>query len=198
LKEYLIKTGLLDRQRKLVLAEEYLEWENRDFKGKEFSRIDKSCYADFKHGMVWIVWYKFTVGREYSITIKDIQNKELSIKFRSYFRLNNESEKLYSKIVNDIWSLYHLSVVDKLLDEFYEKGETEVHGFTLKSEGIELREGTGKVPWNKVATKDYFSYSAIYHQDVPAIHCRVSYNEFGSETLWSVIRTILKDKAAMH
>lgn len=93
MKEHLIKSGFLDRQRKLVLAEDYLDWESGDLKGKEFSTINKSDYADFKHGMDWIVWYKFTVGREYSITFKDTGNQESSRVLRGrtthscYFRV---------------------------------------------------------------------------------------------------------------
>lgn len=194
MKEYLIKSGFLDRQRKLVLAENYMAWENGDLKGNEFSRINKSDYADFKHGMDWIVWYKFTVGRGYSITCKDINNKELRIRFHSYFGLNNDNHQKYSDIINDVWSFYHSDIVNNLLDTFYNKGEAEVQGLKLKSEGIELTEGKGVVPWDKVATKDYYRYFAIYNREIPAMHSRVSYNEYGTETLWSALRTILKEK----
>lgn len=193
-KEYLLKPGFLDRTRKLVLTEKYLDWENRDLKGKEFSRINKFDYADFKHGMDWIVWYKFTVGRDYSITFKDTTNKELRIRFRSYFGLNNENHQKYCEIINDVWILYHSNVVNNLLDKFYNIGQVDVQGLKLKSEGIELRERMGLIPWAKVATKDYYRYFAIFHQGDPAMHSRVSYNEFGTETLWSMIRIILKEK----
>ncbi len=194
MKEYVTKSGLLDRERKLVLTEDYLEWENKDLKGNEFTRLNKSDYLDFRHGMDWIVWYKFTVGREYSITFKDTKNRELMIRFHSYFGSNNENHQKYSDIINDVWSLYHSDVVNNLLEKFYNIGEVEVQGLKLKSEGIELREGKGVVPWNKMATKEYYRYFAIYHQDIPAIHSRVSYNEYGTETLWSAIRSILKDQ----
>ena len=111
MKEYLIKSGFLDRQRKLVLAENHMAWENGDLKGKEFLRISKSDYADFKHGMDWIVWYKFTVGREYSITFNDTKNQELKIRFHSYFGLNNENHQKYFDIINDVWSLYRLCML---------------------------------------------------------------------------------------
>ena len=100
-----------------------MDWENGDLKGKEFARINKSDYADFKHGMDWIVWYRFTVGREYSITFKDTKNKELRILFHSYFGLNNENHQKYSAIINDVWSLYHSDIVNNLLDLFYNKAK---------------------------------------------------------------------------
>jgi hypothetical protein len=193
-KEYLITSGFLDRQRKLILTADYLEWENGDLNGREFSRLKKSNIVDFKHGMHWIVWYKFTVGRQFSITFKDQSNKELKIQFKSFFGLHKENYQKYSDIIDNIWRLYHSDIVDNFLDSFYNNGQTEIQGIKLKKEGIELREQKEMIPWDKVATKDYYKYFAIYHGDNSAIHSRVSYNEYGTETLWSAIRTILKEK----
>ena len=193
MKEYLI-SGFLDRPRKLLLTEEYLEWENRDLKGQEFSRLDKSDIVDFRHGADWIVWYRFTVGLQFSIIFKDKKNKEFKIQFSSYFGLHKENNQKYADIVDDVWRLYHSNIVDSFLDMFYDSGEVEIQGIKLKNEGIELREEKKLIPWDKVATKDYYRYFAIYHQDDSTIHSRISYNEYGTETLWSVIRTILKEK----
>lgn len=193
-KKYLITSGFFDRKRNLTLTEDYLEWENGDLKGKEFTRLHKSDIIDFKHGMDWIVWYEFTVGRQFSITFKDKKNKELRIQFSSYFGFHKENYQKYSNIINNIWKFYHSNIVDNYLDSFYNNGEVEIKGIKLKSEGIELREETGLIPWNKVATSDYHRYFVIYHCDNSVIHSRVSYNEYGTETLWSAIKTILKEK----
>lgn len=194
MKEYLITSGFLDRQRKLVLCDDYLEWENGDLKGREFTRLNKSDVADFKHGMDWIVWYKFTVGRQFSISLKDKKNKELKIHFKSRFGLHGENHQKYANIVDDIWRLYHSNIVDNFLDRFYDQGEIEIRGIKLKNEGIELRETIPLIPWDKVVTKEYDRYFAIYNRDNSDIHSRVSYNEYGTETLWSAIKTILKEK----
>ena len=140
MKEYLITSGFLDRQRKLILTPDYLEWENGDLKGREFSRINKSDIVDFKHGMDWIVWYKFTAGRQFSITFKDQRNKELKILFKSFFGLHKENNQKYSDIVDDIWRLYHSKIVDNFLDIFYNHGEIEIQEIKFKNEGIELRD----------------------------------------------------------
>jgi hypothetical protein len=193
-KEYLITSGFLDRQRKLILTSDFVEWESGDLKGREFSRLNKSDIVDFKHGMDWIVWYKFTVGRQFSITFKDQRNTELKILFRSLFGLHKENSQKYSNIVDDIWRLYHSNIVDNFLDTFYDHGETEIQGIKLKNEGIELREQKEMIPWDKVATKDYYKFFSIYHQDNPAVYSTVGYNEYGTQTLWSAIRTILKER----
>jgi hypothetical protein len=53
-KQYEITSGFLERKRKLVLANDYVEFENGDFKGHEFAKLNKDAIADFKHGMDWI------------------------------------------------------------------------------------------------------------------------------------------------
>jgi hypothetical protein len=176
MKEYSIKPSPFDRERKLILTEDYLEWENRDLKGNEFTRLDKSDIIDFKHGMEWIVWYRFTVGRKFSISIRAKNGKELKIQFYSYFNLKPENNQTYSKIVNDIWTFYHSDVVKEFVNTFFETGEAQITGFKFNREGLELREGKGLIPWDMVATKEYYNYFAVYHRENNAMHSRVSYN----------------------
>lgn len=194
MKEYLITSGFLDRQRKLILSEDYVEWGSGDLKGKEFTRLDKADIVDFKHGMDWIVWYKFTVGQQFIVTFKGKKNKELEIQFNSHFGLHKENNHKYSQIVDDIWRLYHSSVVDSFLDTFYNQGQVEIQRIKLTIEGIELKEAKELIPWDKVVIKEYYRYFAICNRDNVNIHSRVSYNEYGTETLWSAVRTILKEK----
>lgn len=195
MKAYLITPGPFDRQRKLVLTEDYIEWETGDLKGQEFTRLENSDIDDFKHGMDWIVWYKFTVGRKFSITLRSKHNKQLSIEFKSYFTRNKENNQKYAEIINDIWCLYHRNIVDRFLDKFYSDHPVEVQGIRLTNEGIELRDAQGLIPWEKVAIKEYNKYFAVYHRDNSTIHSRVNFNEYGTETLWSIIHTVLKEKA---
>lgn len=195
MKEYRLISGFLDRQRRLILTADYLEWENGDLKGREFTRLGKSDIVDFKHGIDWIVWYKFTVGRQYSITFRDTNNKELKIRFDSYFGLRKkENYQKYSNIIDGIWKPYQSHIVDSYVDRFFNGEEVEIQGIKLNRQGIELRGRNGLVPWDKVATKEYHSYFAIYHRDDSKNHSRVSYNEYGTETLWSSIRAILHEK----
>ena len=194
MKEYNITSGFLDRQRKLILAEDYLEWENGDLLGKRFTRLNKPDISDFKHGMDWIVWYKFTVGRQFTITFKDRRNNEVRICFDSYFGLHKENNQLYSDIIDDIWALYHSGIVDTYLDKFCANEEFEIQGIRLNKSGIQLRGGASILSWDKVRMKEYHSYFVVYFRDNPEIHSRVSYNEYGTEVLWSMLKTILKER----
>jgi hypothetical protein len=76
------------------------------------------------------------------------------------------------------------------MDNFYSKGHVQIQGITLKSDRIALDEGV-VIPWSRVATEDYCRCFAIYDRNNSSTHGRVSYNEYGTETLWSAIRRIL-------
>jgi hypothetical protein len=193
-KQYEITSGFLERKRKLVLANEYIEFENGDFKGHEFTKLNKDNIADFKHGVDWIVWYEFTVGRLFSVTFRDNQNKELKISFNSYFRLHPQNDQLYSDIVDDVWKYYHSDIVYAFLEKIYNGEELLLQGLKISNGGIQLRGHESKLPWEKVAIKDYSGYFAIFDKNNPASNSTISYNEYGTETLWSAVRTILNEK----
>ena len=177
MKEYSIRSGFSNQPRKLVLADDYLEWENGTLKGQEFTRLERADIVDFRRGMDWIVWYEFTVGRRFSIAFKDIENNELRIQFSSYFGLHKENTQKFSDITDDIWRLYLSPIVSQHLDHFYDHGEIGIRGVKMNSEGVALPGQRESVPWDKVAIKDYYRYFAIYNKDRPDINHRVSWNE---------------------
>ena len=193
MKRYELKSGLFDRQRKLVLSEEYVEFENKDLRGKEFTRFNKAEIVDFKHGMDWIVWYKFTVGRQFSIAFKDKRNKELKVVFKSYFGLYSHYHQMYSNIVDEIWRYYHLDIVDKYLDRFYNNEELCLQGLKLNQSGIQLAGQNSVLAWDRVDIKEYYRYFAICDKQNPQVHSRIRYNEYETETLWSIVKIVLKE-----
>jgi len=193
MKEYLLKSGLFDRPRRLILSDSYIEWENSDLKGQEFTKVPKSDIIDFKYGVDAIIWYKFSVGRRYTIAVKHKGNKELSINFCSYFGLNKQYYAGYIDMLQNIWKYYHSSIVARYIDQLQNKKAIQILGFNLNEECIELGEKRKLVPWNQIAAKDYFKYFAVYNENDPDTHVRVSYNDFGAETLRSIIRYAVRE-----
>ncbi|HMG94422.1 MAG TPA: hypothetical protein VK589_30390 [Chryseolinea sp.] len=196
MKEFIIRTGIFDRKRKLILSEEYLEYEDKDFIGNEFSRFDKCDIQDFKHTRDRIVWYEFSVGQRFTITFKSKQNKEIKISFDSYLGLREVCHNLYSTIVETTWQYYHASIVECFLNRFYNGEELEIQGIKINNTGVILKDHHTWVPWDKLGMSDYERYFVVHHKDNPQLHSRVNSNEYGSETLWSLLRTISKDKVS--
>ncbi len=189
-KQYELQSGLLGRLRKLILTPDFLEFENKDLKGNEFTRLNKSDIIDFKHGIESIVWYRFIVGQKFVITFKDKKNKELKISFKNYFGLRSNYEQIYSDIVDDIWKFYQEDIVDHHLDKFNRNEELQLKGVIINKKGVGFANGGETIKWAELSVKDYYEYFAIYNTHNPDVHLRISFNEYESEILWSIIRTI--------
>lgn len=191
-KAYELKSGLFDRKRKLILADGYLEFENKDRRGKEFTRLNKDNITDFKHGTDWIIWYRFIVGRQFSITFKDTANREFKIRFKTYFGLNHHYIQMYSDIVDDIWDYYHQEIVDRYLSRLLNKEELIIQGLRISEQGIRLREQQSLLPWTRIKIKEYYDYFVVYDMNHPESNSSVRYNEYESEILWSIIKENIK------
>jgi hypothetical protein len=192
-REYKITSGIIGRQRRLILAADYVEYENIDLEGNKFTRLDKADIKDFRYGTGDIMWYKYVIGEEFSVTLKDQQNHELRIVLENYFNLHKGFKELYTDIVNDIWSLYHSEVVDALVERFHTNEEISIQDISIQPKGVKLKEET-LLPWERVRVNEYNKYFTIYDDDNPVIHSRINFNEYGTETLWCTLRTILKEK----
>ena len=191
LKEYLIKPGLLDRTRKLILHNEYIEWESGNEKGNEFTKLGRSQITDFKHGMDWTVWYKVVVGRQFSIAVKGSVNQEVKIRFSERFGMNKEYFQIYSDIVDDIWKYYFSDVVDAHQHRLKQEGVINLAGVALRWDEIELTVGR-RLPWSNVAMKEYDSYFALFDRDDATHYRAFRYNEYGTEALWSLAKKYCK------
>lgn len=193
-KEYELKSGPVSHKRKLTLSPDFVAYESKGLNGSEWIKIKAGDIVDFKHGMDWIVWYKFTVGRKFMITFKTVDNRELKIVFSSYFGIDNHLNQVYADIVEDIWQFYHQKIVDRHLEKFHNQETITLKGVILSSEGIRIDAKSPMLPWDRVSIKEYYSYFAIHDKDIPAVHKRISYNEYGTEILWGMIKTILEDQ----
>jgi hypothetical protein len=89
---------------------------------------------------------------------------------------------------------YHSDIVDASLEKIYNGEELLIQGLKISNGGIQLRGHESKLPWEKVAVKDYFRYFAIFDKNNPASNSTISYKEYGPETLESAVRTILNEK----
>lgn len=194
MKEFELTTGLLDRERKLILAKDYIEYENKDLRNDLFTRLSKADIVDFKHGIERIIWYEFSVGYVYTITFLSKDNKDLRIIFRDYFGLKSNYRHTYSEIINTIWEYYFIDVVNLDLDTFFENKELDFKELKVKQSGIEFTDTSQIIDWDEVDFKQYSGYFAVFEKGNPKKHKRFSFNEWNSERLLSIIRTVKKGR----
>ena len=82
MKEFTIVRGLFDtRKRSLIIDDNFIKFENKDQKNDLFTIIKKEDIAGIRYGIHFIDGYKFTIGREYQIFIRNKSDKELNIFF---------------------------------------------------------------------------------------------------------------------
>lgn len=191
MREYKIPTGIIGRHRRLVLTAEYVEFESLNPAGKS-ARFKKNDIVDFKYGTDDIHWYKYIIGKEYAVTLQDAAGHQLKIVLENFFNFHKGFQELYTDIVNDIWTLYHNDLVERIVGRFHAKEEIKIQGIKLLPKGVQLRDDTF-LPWDRVGVNEYNTYFTVYDDDNPVIHSRINFNEFGTETLWCTLRTLLKE-----
>jgi hypothetical protein len=202
-KEFIIKRGITDNHpRQLIFNENFLRFENKDLAGNQFTTFQKNQITDYSFGVKWMRYY-FVFGREYIITIKNAQNQIIKINFKTYFgRKKKEYNELYTNIVTDLWKYYFEQQAINFINKNEAGEEFEIGEVLFTEEGIiiktnsSIRQKKALIPWEKVQTKNYATYLAIYAVDDAATTNRgYSYlNDWNTNVLYCVIRTILSRK----
>lgn len=181
MKEYEITSGLAGSKHKLVLGDDFVEYDRL--------RWLKRDILDFRHGARPIVWYRFVVGQEFSIGFRNKEENELRISFSSYFG-SDRNLTLYARIVDDIWDYYHRDIVDRYKSNLEQGESITLQGITVSRSHITLP-GAAPIEWKNVGMKEYMRYFALFDRCDPTVHARIDYDLYGTETLWSIVRQFL-------
>lgn len=193
MKQYDIIPGLLSKQQKLIITDQYIRFEGKDLK-EDSKTLYKDDIADFKHGMDLIIWYRFTVGQHFLITLKDKRDREWRISFRNYFGIHKHLFNAYAAMVDDIWKYYYQDIVNTYIEKLNHNEALRLKGLKLTGKGIELGKEKPFLPWPNARIREYDSYFAIYDKDQPDLHTRISYNEYETESLWGIIMAMIPQK----
>ncbi|CCB69355.1 Hypothetical protein FBFL15_1272 [Flavobacterium branchiophilum FL-15] len=201
--EFTIIRGIIDNaQRKLILKQEFIQFESNDRVSNPYTTFKSNEILEFRYGMKWIT-FKLTFGREYFIYIKNNQNKIIKINFRTYFgRKKTEYHNLYGNIIQNIIKFYFDNRVVEYIKRYENKeaftiGEVKfsVDGVTIQVSGI-INHSEKMIAWNNIRTKDYISYFSIYSAEDPSkINRGYSYlNDWNTYVLYCVLRSILNSQ----
>lgn len=200
---FVIKRGMTDNaSRELIVNPEYLKFENKDRVNDSFTIFEINEIEEYRFGVNWMKFY-FIFGREYVIEVKNSKNEIIKINFYTYFgRKKKEYHELCNQILSALWENYF----DKLAKDFiqkHERGEEFTIGeVTFLTEGIiiqtnsSIRLKKALIPWEKIRTKTYATYFAIYALDKAAETNRgYSYfNDWNTVVLRYVTISLLKIK----
>jgi hypothetical protein len=207
-RSFVIKRGLWDsRPRTLHLHSDYIEFDDQSLRDEKPTRLLKEELKDYRFGIVWLHGLKFCIGRQYTILMRTINDRELKISFQTYYGIKKEilNEK-YLGIVNTIINLYFADIVDELLKKFTSGESIVICGVELNKEAVILehkglfRNSSILIPWDDVKTRIYQTYYAICSSKNPA-DINKSYNyleDYNAWTLRIVMEHILTEKQKVN
>lgn len=202
-KEFTIRRGITDNYpRKLILEQNQIRFDSKDLKNNSFITFQKDEIAEYNFG-VKLMRYKFVFGREYVISIRNNDNEIIKINFKTYFgRKKDEYHKLCNEILDSLWGFYFEEIATKYIQK-HELGEDiKIGEVIVTKDGLSilstatLKPKNEFIPWEKVRTRSYTTYFAIYSKD-DAVNVNRGYsylNDWNTNVLYGVVKTLLKKK----
>lgn len=188
-----VKSSFLDRDRELIITDEYIEFDDNDLASAKPTRFYISDIAAFRHGIKWIKGYQFIVGRIYCVDIKSKDERVIKIRLKSLYGINRK--KLTQKYV-DIVNALHDNIFDNFsrtyLDQFAKSIKFEILGVTFTASGLLFNNDKKLIEWGDVGTKSYSTYYAIFSKSNPAVYKTFEFlTDWNTGILYSVSRQIL-------
>ena len=195
---YKLQPRLLDGTRTLVVKPDYVEYESTSVVNHPFTRLNKHDIADFCHHYHQIWWYHLPVGKAYTIRFKSNDGKVLDIRFKNYFRRRPTYHAIYAELIEKIWSYYFTDIVDGYLNRYSQGEPITIGKVRISNDGLAVV-GTGLFfDWREFAIQEYVSYFSIYKVKQPEFHLWVRFDEWQSELLLSVVKSLKSDWEKLH
>jgi hypothetical protein len=194
--ELTVKSSILDRDRKLSLNADFIEFEDKDLIGALPTRLEKSELSEFRHGINWISGIHLTIGRIYSVDIRDIHGKEINIRLKSLYGVRKKQlmEK-YINIVRHLYDHYFNDISSDFLNKFSNGEEFSISGVVFTAGGVITNRKAGLVRWEDLETRSYRSYYTLSSKlDSTKYKAFVYLEDWNTGVLYTVSREILKEK----
>lgn len=197
----IIKRGFWDNYpRKLILSPDYIQFEDKDTINTAFTRFNKVEIADYRYGIKWIRGIEFYIGREYRLFIRSHDNRIIKISFRTFYRYKKKAHhNKFEFIIQTIYRLYFKDMTSEFIRQFLSGKEIKISDVHISQEGVTIqifriaKKTMEFIPWDKVRTKNYTTYYAIYSIENPEdLNRGYSYlDDWNVTVLYSVMEFIL-------
>lgn len=197
------KPNIIGSSKRLVISKGFISL-NSISKNENQTRISRQEIRSYRFGIKWLTGYKFTIGREYQIFIKDSADKVHKISFKSLYGYKKvELNQYFNTIIQSLWNFYFKDLVYHYIELINEGKAIDISGVRITDKYVVIKTRNllkGKhfsIPWKDVGTKDYATYYAIFSNENPAdINCGYNYlNDWDVALLYSIIETLKKHYA---
>lgn len=195
--EVQIKTNVLDRNRKLIINSELIEFDGSNFVNSSIAKFSRGEVASFRYGVKMITGYSFNIGRIYCIDIKNLDDQIIKIRLVSLYGIRKKLLfKKFNQILNAFFETHHRDIVEYYL-QIFETG-IQVNILDTAFNQSEIIIDGKEVKWEDLGTKTYATYFALYSKKHPAVYKSFSYlNDWNTAIVYSFSKQILSEKGLL-
>ena len=192
--DFVLRSSIFDRPRKLVLDPLYLEFDDNDLASSTPTKFLKEEIEGIRFGIKWISGYGFYIGRIYCIDIKNNSGKIIKLRLKSIYRIRKDQlADKYVKIANALLRYYFDALALQHIESFQNNQPIEILGVKIDSEGVLFDQKIGKISWNFLGTKRYYTYYTLFSEVDPNKYKAFEYlHHWNTSLLQSVVEAILK------
>ncbi|AYL96040.1 hypothetical protein [Mucilaginibacter celer] len=117
----------------------------------------------FRYGFKWISGRAFTIGRHFMIEFKTTHQKNIIIKFSSYYGLRKKAYgKNWADLVNSVWSHHFLKRYTEYYNRFKEGQSFELCGMIFNEDSIAWDKTSLNI--RDVGISNYRHYFMVYNK----------------------------------
>jgi hypothetical protein len=198
--EFFIKSTFLDRNRKLILDDDYIEFDDQDLIAASPTKIYISDIEAFRYGLKWIKGYQFVIGRIYCMDIKSTHGAIIKLRLKSLYGVNKKAiHQKFSTIIDKLYDKYFDSMSMAYLQQFEEGKKIELLGVAFETPGITFINKGVHIPWQEVGSKTYTTYYSLFSKSTPEVYMTFEFvSDWNAGILYSVSRQILLNKGLMQ
>ncbi|MDB5119360.1 MAG: hypothetical protein JWN56_578 [Sphingobacteriales bacterium] len=196
--EFLIKSNILNRNRKLIINSELIEFDDFNWINNSISKFSRGEVASLRYGVKFIRGYSFIIGRTYCIDIKSLDDRIIKIRLISLYGIRKTALfKKFNQILNAFFDTHHKDIVGYYLEIFESGIQVNILETAFRQSGVVINEN--EVSWEDLGTKTYATYYALFSKKDPTIYKSFSYlNDWNSAVVYSFSKQVLSEKGLLN
>lgn len=193
---FTLRSSIFDRPRQLTICSGYLEFDDNDRAGAPPTRFERSEIESLRYGAKAIRGSEFRIGRIYCIDIRSTSGQVIKLRLKSIYRIRlRQLESKYLEITTALYKYYFHDKVRQYIKLFEENKPFDILGVNIDAEGILFDDKVGRVSWDYLRTRRYWTYFTLFSDTDPGQYKAFEPLEhWNAGVLYGLIESILKIK----
>ena len=192
------RTNFFSKERTIIFSPESI----RLFCDKVLiTQFNKETINDFRFGVNWISGLEFTIGRLYSIDIRNNDKQILKIRLRSLYGINKTNlHKKYCEIIDALFDHYFKENITNSFDKIENGEKILIGGVIFNKDGVSFdTKNSNIVKWEDLKTQAYTYYFTLSSKINPDFYKAFTYlTDWNAAIVLSLTRFALKNKGLYH